>query len=178
MKPSSPKHFSNKNKCASACILISFGFVAGSLWSHITSNARPDKVLQHQNTNSIPVALRTRANGDDSATALDEATALESNNENGLQHSPVAWNPPQTNFSGIIARSFDQWSHPLPCFQPEEDWRHVQNSPADTGFFYVKPYKTGSSTTSGINLRIARNVALRQEADYSICRGKSSHIRI
>ena len=34
--------------------------------------------------------------------------------------------------------------------------------PTRRGFLYVKPYKTGSSTTSGVNLRIARNVARRR----------------
>ena len=82
--------------------------------------------------------------------------------------------PTTTNFSGILARSFESWTHPLPCFEPEQDWPslQVQKTPAETGFLYVKPYKTGSSTTSGINLRIARNVALRNNANFEICRGE------
>jgi hypothetical protein len=84
---------------------------------------------------------------------------------------------PQTNFSGILARSYEPWEHPLPCFKPEQEWQtiEVQNSPADSGFLYVKPYKTGSSTSSGINLRIARNVAMRKDTNFGICRCKAMH---
>lgn len=86
--------------------------------------------------------------------------------------------PPQTNFSGILARPFEPWPHPsLPCFQPDENWDKVSETPAHRGFLFVKPYKTGSSTTSGINLRIARNVAARQQGkiNYDICKARFDH---
>ena len=81
------------------------------------------------------------------------------------------------NFTGILARAFDPWpiqQHPLPCFLTSEEsssWRGLQRTPSDQGFLFLKPYKTGSSTVSGINLRIARNVARKQqrEEDGNAC---------
>jgi hypothetical protein len=84
-----------------------------------------------------------------------------------------------TNFSGVVARPFEPWprDHPLPCFSPEDNWKTVavQESPSEVGFLYLKPYKTGSSTCSGINLRIARNVARRQGPEFNICRSRFGH---
>jgi len=70
-----------------------------------------------------------------------------------------------TDFGGVIARSFDLWpaSDPLPCYEPEPRWfgQSAQTSPASRGLFFMKPYKTGSSTAAGIHLRIAKNQARR-----------------
>ena len=94
--------------------------------------------------------------------------------------------PGTTNFSGVLARPFDSWPEniPLPCFPPKGNW----NTPSNGGFLYLKPFKTGSSTCSGINLRIARNVASRQlfdkigasainnnETHSSFCQARFSH---
>ena len=128
-------------------------------------------------------AVRTRAHNENADATLptDLLEKISSNIDKGsVRHNEQRNNtvilfpfPSQTNFSGILARSFEPWAHPLPCFEPEEDWQAIelQNSPAESGFLFVKPYKTGSSTTSGINLRIARNVAARNEANFGICRG-------
>lgn len=58
---------------------------------------------------------------------------------------------------GLVPRSFDRWQygHEALCQPPEEGFNYTR------GLLYLKPAKTGSSTTSGINLRIARNLALR-----------------
>jgi hypothetical protein len=37
----------------------------------------------------------------------------------------------------------------------------LQKTPSDTGFLFVKTFKTGSSSAAGVNLRIARNLARR-----------------
>ena len=129
-------------------------------------------------------AVRTRAHSENAYVTLptDSLVKISSNIDKGSVRHDEQRNfstgtmfpfPSQTNFSGILARSFEPWAHPLPCFEPELDWQAIelQNSPAETGFLFVKPYKTGSSTTSGINLRIARNVAARNEANFGICRG-------
>jgi Sulfotransferase family len=85
------------------------------------------------------------------------------------------------NFSGIIARPFSPWPSnlPLPCFPAEVDWADTstQFTPAKQGFLYLKPYKTGSSTTSGVNLRIARNVARRRTdlQNVNICKTRFDH---
>jgi hypothetical protein len=83
----------------------------------------------------------------------------------------------QTNFGGIQARSFESWEGPLPCVEPEPNWplTQVQRSPAHEGFFMVKEMKTGSSTATGINLRIARNVARRYFSQFKICKLRNDH---
>jgi Galactose-3-O-sulfotransferase len=81
---------------------------------------------------------------------------------------------------GIIARPFEAWpkGSPLPCFRPHELWKDDahQSTPATKGFFYLKPYKTGSSTTSGVHLRIARNIAKRRKKQkIDICETRFAH---
>jgi hypothetical protein len=83
------------------------------------------------------------------------------------------------NFSGILPRAFEPWpsQRPLPCFSPDKDLRShkVQKTPSQHGFLYIKPYKTGSSTASGINLRIARNVARRLHKHFDFCQARFQH---
>jgi hypothetical protein len=81
-----------------------------------------------------------------------------------------------TEFEGVKARAFEPYSHPIPCFEPEKDWREHQGEFSQTGLLFVKPYKTGSSTASGLNLRIARNVAARQQQGFDICKARSDHV--
>jgi len=79
-------------------------------------------------------------------------------------------------FEGVFARAFDIWPRNLsiPCFdEPEE----TQQAETDTGLLFLKPYKTGSSTASGINLRIARNVAQRQTKNFTLCKSRFDHTR-
>jgi hypothetical protein len=96
-----------------------------------------------------------------------------------------------TVFEGVRARPFTPHSysknHPnqnqtLPCFPPEANWRgSVQETPSDVGFLFLKACKTGSSTSAGVNLRMARNVARRQQQqdgkdnNYEICRSRFDH---
>jgi len=132
--------------------------------------------------------LRSQSHNSDDAKQVDADEILEQDDEDPSpnedasvsvadESNPVPILPIQTNFSGIISRPFEPWTHPLPCFEPEENWKwqKVVNAPANRGFLFVKPYKTGSSTTSGINLRIARNVAIRQGANYEICKARFDH---
>jgi hypothetical protein len=88
--------------------------------------------------------------------------------------------PPNHNFMGIVARPFSSWPMdlPLPCHKAQEQWMDlsVQFSPAAQGFFYLKPYTTGSSPTSGVHLRIARNVAQRRmHPPIDICETRFDH---
>jgi hypothetical protein len=85
---------------------------------------------------------------------------------------------------GVVARVYERWNArrgALPCYEPELDWRKAQNQPSSTGFLFVKPFKTGSSTAAGVNLRIARNVARRHSASASrnitICKARSNHAK-
>lgn len=79
----------------------------------------------------------------------------------------------------IIPRAYKQWpiELDLPCYEPEHDWMKPPNltAPTKKGILFSKPYKVGSSTSSGVNLRIARNVAKRQNKNYPICRNRVAH---
>lgn len=85
----------------------------------------------------------------------------------------------------IIPRSFPSWEcdKELPCYLPEDDWFTTfrQKRRAKNGLFFAKLYKTGSSTSVGIHLRIARNTATRQNLTYedntpaSLCRSRFTH---
>jgi hypothetical protein len=102
-----------------------------------------------------------------------------------------------TVFDGVEARPFDPWeeNRPLPCVEPEPNWARMQREKSTTGFIFAKPYKTGSSTASGVNLRIARNVARRMSSaddkssavnnsnstaagEWEICKSRSDHVPV
>jgi len=77
------------------------------------------------------------------------------------------------SYDGVRARAFRKWKNTypehvgLPCYQPESNMLEgMRPKPKWTrnGFLYLKLFKTGSSTSAGINLRIARNVAQRLES--------------
>jgi len=195
-RPSRPRFLSSDSlakpktsNCLSILLMVTF-FVVGSILSplHICGEMTSRRTefdpqqQQHQFTRH-PITIRTRSYNntdpeqDDETVENDDFDAGEqvdgtlfAREEDISISLPI---PPQTNFSGILARPFGSWTHPLPCYEPEENWKgmEVSNSPAKNGFLFVKPYKTGSSTTSGINLRIARNVAIRQGTNHEICKG-------
>ena len=82
------------------------------------------------------------------------------------------------DFDGVHARAFDPWplrDLSLPCFPPEDDWKHKGSKPSNNGFIFVKPYKVGSSTASGINLRLARGVAKKLNRTYDVCKARYDH---
>jgi Sulfotransferase family len=60
-------------------------------------------------------------------------------------------------------RAFSTWNkftRTLPCPPAEDDWMSpkLQHRPARTGILYVKVPKTGSSTGSSVNLRLASRI--------------------
>ena len=81
----------------------------------------------------------------------------------------------------IVPRAFHRWpaNRPLPCSPTELDRNEHTVSKrrgTDTGFLFLKPFKTGSSSSAGIHLRIARNVARRQDfADNVTCKAIFDH---
>jgi hypothetical protein len=89
-------------------------------------------------------------------------------------------------FDSVQARAFQPWnaSLPLPCDEPEPNWRKMHKEPTTTGFIFAKPYKTGSSTASGVNLRIARNAARRlsssgsNRTNWEMCKSRSDHVPV
>ena len=121
-----------------------------------------------------------------STVAVDNPVDSEDHRASS-QHSSSYYRPPEhpspypNEFEGVWARPFLPWptlNRTLPCPEPNEDWHdhHVQLTPSDEGIFFQKPYKTGSSTASGVNIRIARNVAQRRNQS-SICKARFHHAK-
>lgn len=83
------------------------------------------------------------------------------------------------NFSGVVTRAFDPWpsSVPLPCYEPERRWfgETAQRTPAEEGWFFMKPYKTGSSTAAGVHLRLAKHLARKINASWPLCKVRFDH---
>lgn len=88
----------------------------------------------------------------------------------------------------VRSRAFAPWpkDHPLPCFPPDgvmtpERMKVPHDSPVSEGFFFLKTFKTASSTSAGVNLRIARNVARRRQeqdgnqTDFHYCKARFEH---
>ena len=78
-------------------------------------------------------------------------------------------------FDGVWARPFEKVNKPLPCFPAEPNWRDLQTTHTDHGLLFLKTYKAGSSTASGIHLRLARNQARRQSVDADLCQVRYDH---
>jgi hypothetical protein len=97
-----------------------------------------------------------------------EHTAVELVNENAIQLETL----------GIHARPFPTWQEALPCFPPDENWLDLKVAKSHTkqGFLFCKGKKVGSSTGSGITLRIATNVAQRLGIP-DICSTRFHHTR-
>jgi Galactose-3-O-sulfotransferase len=95
----------------------------------------------------------------------------------------------------ITPIAYVKWNVSVPCYEPESDWtlNTVQETPTNTGIIYIKTHKTGSSTCSGINIRIAMNLAKRQQQQtlqhqlnlshnitdnqYNICQLRFDHVK-
>jgi hypothetical protein len=95
-----------------------------------------------------------------------------------LSRPPTLATTEKDDFDGVIPRAFDPWpsNMSLPCVEPEPDWRNEQETPTNDGLVFIKPYKTGSSTASGINLRMARNIARRQnDTNFQLCKSRFDH---
>lgn len=81
----------------------------------------------------------------------------------------------------ITDRVFPKWEKPLPCYnissnRPNLPWHHPKNlkRPTREGLFFLKLLKTASTTGSSIHLRIAHNLAQRQNVS-PICRTRHLH---
>jgi hypothetical protein len=90
-------------------------------------------------------------------------------------------NENRTSTTGVLARAFDLWpsDQAVPCELVDFDGKSSK-LPTKTGFLFLKPFKTGSSTSAGINLRIARNMARRQQTtnnstNSTICKASFDH---
>jgi len=164
-------------------ILLLVALEGATLWMDRYGGANKE-LLCGEDVDKISVVQGAYIHHSDARPSSNKqkASALRKANATKIPFSWIESNiePLPTVFEGVHARpfSYDNRNQSLPCFPPEENWRSplVQNTPTDTGFIFVKPYKTGSSTSSGINLRVARNVAQRLgHDDYEICHSRFDH---
>lgn len=108
-------------------------------------------------------------------------TASFASSSGGSNNDPdPALQFPKVNFSGAIARRFEEWSHDFPCYPPNPEdhlldrmWQDKSN--ATQGLLYEKPHKCASTTVAGVNMRIARNVAKRSQLGMDLCDMRWSH---
>jgi hypothetical protein len=115
--------------------------------------------------------------------SAERTTRVLSSDETVSSRPPTLTTTEKDDFDGVIPRAFDPWpaNMSLPCFEPEPDWRYQQETPTNDGLVFIKPYKTGSSTASGINLRMARNIARRRQAsdgdttNFQLCKSRFDH---
>jgi Galactose-3-O-sulfotransferase len=78
-------------------------------------------------------------------------------------------------WDNVQARAFSKWLHPFPCFQAIRRWfaPFAQYSVIDQGFVFLSPFKTGSTTSVGVHLRLAKRQARRH--NLNMCRVRYRH---
>jgi hypothetical protein len=118
--------------------------------------------------------------------AVFDPNAKETEQRNSQNRIVPAWIP--TDYEGIQSRSWEPYtaSQQL-CFKPPKirfahnDTFPVWSMPYDRSFMtkrgivFLKPRKVGGSTASGINLRLAKNMAERLGENYSMCDNNFDH---
>lgn len=81
----------------------------------------------------------------------------------------------------IQTRAFPPYQSTFPCFPIENDWKEpeTQHKATRKGLFYVKTYKTASTTVAGVAIRIAVKAAQRQnqqqQTNVSMCKARFEH---
>ncbi len=86
------------------------------------------------------------------------------------------------NRSHIQLRVFPRRKSGIPCVKPGTNfkgWDTVQRTPAKFGLFYVKTYKTGSTTMMGVTVRMAIKAAERynkkHNTTFPACKSRFDH---
>lgn len=73
---------------------------------------------------------------------------------------------------------YSKWAEPFPCFPAEKSWKSVatQRSPAHEGLLYTREMKTGSSTLTGVILRLANRKSKELLPDsHAPCKLRMDH---
>ena len=85
---------------------------------------------------------------------------------------------------GYLTTTFKPWNYnkyDFPCFPAERGWsRQNLRTPTRRGIIFIKNMKTGSSTVSGIAIRIARSMAEKQKGmswntEFPLCKVRFAH---
>ena len=141
-----------------------------------TPTTTPTAVARSKASSTTTASSRLRSAASGAFLLQNFSAAVESPpsppSSSSLKPAPEPAVPLPVVFEGVRARAFDKKrstknSNNKPgmvpwCVPAESDWPLRQKDPARYGYLFVKPYKTGSSTASGVNLRLARNAAYRQ----------------
>lgn len=144
-----------RTQCGSILLMVTF-FVCGSLLSPLHIFWRNEQSsTRNTGTNNI----KCESSGGNGATDVSQsplpfklavrssvASASAENTKDdttivvGNSITTNSITTTQTNFSGILARPFEPWTHPLPCFAPDKEWSgpEAQQYPANRGFLYLK----------------------------------------
>jgi len=108
---------------------------------------------------------------DDSGTEEDQSHKEEEEEESVFSE--------RKDLSSLPQITWQAWPTNLgfPCEKIEKGWRSalVQRSPADTGLMFVREMKTGSSTLSGILLRLAHRKGELMRPKKGPCRMRIDH---
>jgi hypothetical protein len=77
------------------------------------------------------------------------------------------------------ARAFPVWQKPFPCGPLVNQTDMGSRQPTTSGLLYIKEMKTGSTTLSGVTVRIARNMAqrLHHANQTTACTSRFVHLR-
>lgn len=90
----------------------------------------------------------------------------------------ITTSPEKAEYDGPSI-TWEAWpeDRPFPCSPGEHTWKTIktQRSPANTGLMFVREMKTGSSTVSGILLRIAHLKGEKLLSKGSRCRMRVDH---
>ena len=134
--------------CAMAILLIA----ASSLWQ------------QHRQTTQHALVIKT-VRREKSVSIRDQPLRAATRARIGVELP-----------DGIKPKAF-VWNKPVPCFQPDAAMkgRNGYRQPANDGILFIKTIKTGSSTATGITMRIAKHTAERNKEKFWICRGRWDH---
>lgn len=129
-------------QCGSILLMVTF-FVFGSLMAPLREwnasyHSEPIGNI-HQSSASLSlsesssVAKKTSRDTSTTPVVLSADPAVTIDNDRSILP------PPQTNFSGVLARPFEPWKHPLPCYPPDANWSAaaVLNYPSNRGFLFV-----------------------------------------
>ena len=152
-------------------LVIQVGSVVAILWS--TSPFLLLKLL------SKPEAPDTRIVGTSPVKAFQK-----DDNEQTARPSTESPNWVETVSDGVVARAFDPWNTPLPCFAPDDRQNYQKPVPLVSihkGFMFMKLMKTGGSTAAGINIRIMKYAANQLQNDdvgderFRYCQGRFEH---
>jgi len=154
-------------------LIIQVGFL--SSWQHISGllSACGGEIKAFDDTDAPPAPRSEQSQPRQSSLPLSNSSFV-------LNAEVYTTKGGEQFLNGAVIRAFREWPEhlPLPCppSNPMRWWHPTETrAPSKKGLLFVKEMKTGSSTVSGIVLRIARNVAKRTNNKNFMCLSRFDH---